>query len=89
MSDLPKKKDEVDKQLEFLLTDNFQEFSAKIAEIHAERKKKKEVLKQIYEKTQQEIKQLDNQAKLVYEEFENWKKSQVNTQKGGEEKLVD
>lgn len=84
MSDLPKKKDEVDKNLEFLLTDNFQEFSAKIAEIHNEKKKKKETLKQVYEKTQQELKQLDNQAKSIYEEFEQWKKSQVNTQKGGD-----
>lgn len=88
MSDLPKKKDELDKQLEFLLTDNFQEFSSKIAEIHSEKKKKKEALKQIYEKTQQELKQLDNQAKTIYEEFENWKKSQVNAQKGGDDKLI-
>lgn len=88
MSDLPKKKDELDKQLEFLLTDNFQEFSLKIAEIHSEKKKKKEALKQIYEKTQQELKQLDNQAKTIYEEFELWKKSQVNAQKGGDDKLI-
>jgi len=88
MSDLPKKKDELDKQLEFLLTDNFQEFSLKIAEIHSEKKKKKEVLKQIYEKTQQELKQLDNQAKTIYEEFELWKKSQANAQRGGDDKLI-
>lgn len=88
MSDLPKKKDEVDKQIEFLLTDNFQEFSEKIAEIHIEKKKRKEALKQVYEKTQQELKQLDNQAKNIYEEFEQWKKSQVNTQKGGDGTLI-
>lgn len=88
MSDLPKKKDELDKNLEFLLTDNFQEFSTKIAEIHSEKKKKKEALKMIYEKTQQELKQLDNQAKTIYEEFELWKKSQSNSQKGGDDKLI-
>lgn len=88
MSEIVKKKDESDRQIEFLLTDNFQEFSAKISEIHSEKKKKKEYLKQVYEKTQQEIKQLDNQAKNVYEEFEQWKKLQVNTQKGGDDKIV-
>jgi|LakMenE18May11ns_1017448.scaffolds.fasta_scaffold9933918_1 hypothetical protein len=87
MTDLPKKKDEVDKQLEFLLTDNFQEFSEKIAEIHTEKKKKKEAFKQVYEKTQQELKQLDNQAKSIYEEFEQWKKSQASTQKLGEDQI--
>ena len=48
MTDVKKQSDtkEVDKQLDFLLTDNFQEFSEKIAEIHSEKKKKKEVLKQ-------------------------------------------
>jgi hypothetical protein len=80
-------KDEIDKQLEFILTDNFQEFSEKIAEIHNEMKKRKEALKQAYEKTQQELKQLDNQAKNIYEEFEQWKKSQVNTQKLSDDQL--
>lgn len=91
MTDVKKQSDtkEVDKQLDFLLTDNFQEFSAKIAEIHSEKKKKKESLKQIYEKTQQELKQLDNQAKILYEEFEQWKKTQFNSPKGGDDKLVD
>lgn len=78
------KADKSGEKLDYLLSDNFQEFASKISEIHSEKKKKKEYLKQIYEKVQNEMKELDNKAKLLNDEFEQWKNSQIGEGKGGD-----
>jgi hypothetical protein len=61
--------------IDYLLSEKFIEFSREIAEIYSEKKKKKEYLKQVYEKIQLEIKDLDNKAKKLNSEFESWKNS--------------
>ncbi len=72
--------------IDYLLSENFIEFSKNIAEIYSEKKKKKDYLKQIYEKTQSEIKELDNKAKKLNSDFESWKSSFENEQKTSEDK---
>lgn len=67
--------------IDYLLSENFIEFSKNIADIFSEKKKKKEYLKQTYEKIQQEIKELDNKAKKLNLEFESWKSSIENNEK--------
>jgi SMC interacting uncharacterized protein involved in chromosome segregation len=59
-----------------LLTEEFQNFSAKIKTIFEEKKAKKEQLKALYDKVQAEIKALDAKAKTAEEEFNKWKASQ-------------
>jgi predicted nucleic acid-binding Zn-ribbon protein len=61
--------------IDYLLSDNFIEFSKNISDIYSEKKKKKEYLKQVYEKVQLEIKDLDNKAKKLNSDFESWKSS--------------
>jgi chaperonin cofactor prefoldin len=61
--------------IDYLLSEKFIEFSQGIVEIYSEKKKKKEYLKQVYEKIQLEIKDLDNKAKKLNSEFESWKSS--------------
>ncbi len=64
--------------LEVLLCDEFIDFSMKIAELYAEKKKKKQELKAFYDKIQHELSDLDQEAKAVSAEFEAWKE-----EKGG------
>ena len=78
------KTDKKDNQFDYLLTDNFQEFAQKISEIHSEKKKKKENLKQVYENIQNEMKELENKARQLNEEFEQWRSSLVGEVKGGD-----
>lgn len=61
--------------IDALLSDEFVSFSQKVSEIHLEKKKMKQELKDIYEKMQTKIKELDLQAKNLAENFEKWKKS--------------
>jgi prefoldin subunit 5 len=68
----------------FLLTDEFIAFSSKIKTIYENKKIKKAELKSFYDKTQAEIKALDNQAKSVEDEFNKWKASQKGTVKTDE-----
>lgn len=68
----------------WLLTDEFVEFSSKISELHLEKKRKKAELKEIYERTTSEIKELDKKANLLNQEFESWKKKQEKSDTGGE-----
>lgn len=67
--------------IDYLLSDNFIEFSKNISEIYSEKKKKKEYLKQVYEKTQVEIKDLDNKARKLNSDFESWKSSFLHDSK--------
>lgn len=66
-------------ELNWLLTDEFVSFSAKIAAIHEKKKAKKQELKEFYEKIQTELKTFDSQAKDAEDEFQKWKKSLEET----------
>jgi len=68
----------------FLLTDEFVAFASKIKNIYENKKVKKAELKSFYDKTQAEIKALDNQAKSIEEEFNKWKASQKGSVKTDE-----
>lgn len=64
-------------EVELLLSDEFVVFSQKITEIHAEKKAKKAELKALYDKMKTEIDELDENAKTLNAEFEEWKKSKT------------
>jgi len=65
---IEKEKDVID----CLLSENFMEFSKSIAEIFSKKKKKKDYLRQVYEKVHQELKELDARAKKLNSDFESW-----------------
>jgi len=60
----------------FLLTQEFIDFSSRIAEIFAQKKQLKEELKRTYDRFTHEIKELDVLADKANAEFEEWKNSQ-------------
>ena len=60
----------------YLLTDEFISFSTKIKSIYEQKKAKKAELKAFYDKVQNELKELDVQAKSVEDEFNKWKAAQ-------------
>ena len=64
-------------ELDTLLTDEFVAFSQKVSEIHIEKKKMKQELKDVYEKINAKMKELDLEAKSLNENFEKWKNSIV------------
>ena len=64
-------------ELDTLLTDEFVVLSQKVSEIHVEKKKMKQELKDVYEKINTKMKELDLEAKLLNENFEKWKNSIV------------
>lgn len=59
--------------IDVLLSDEFVEFSTKIADVHSRKKSKQEELKTIYDKFKLEIKALDDEASELVGEFEAWK----------------
>lgn len=63
---------------DWLLTDEFFEFSKKISEIYEHKKKKKEELKIFFEKIQSELKAFEEEANTLSVQFENWKTSYLN-----------
>lgn len=63
--------------LDFILTDQFIEFSQKVKEIHEAKKAKQVEFKALYEKFQAESAAFDNQAKELQTEFEGWKAGQI------------
>jgi len=64
-------------ELDTLLTDEFVVFSQKVSEIHIEKKKMKQELKDVYEKINAKMKELDMEVKSLNENFEKWKNSIV------------
>jgi len=58
---------------DYLLTDEFVAFSQKIAQIFEAKKAKKLELKNFYEKIQNEIKVLEEEAKAAEADFESFK----------------
>jgi transcription antitermination factor NusG len=71
-------------EMNWLLTDEFVAFSAKIKDIHERKKSKKAELKAFYDKVQVDIKALDEEAKDAEDEFQKWKKGQEGTAKSDE-----
>lgn len=61
--------------VDFLLTDEFIEFSKKIEGLAAKKKELKVQLKEYYDGINVQIKDLENQAKVAQQEFEDWKQS--------------
>jgi hypothetical protein len=61
---------------EYLLTEEFVEFSQKIAKIFESKKAKKLELKTFYEKIQNELKVLEDEAKQAEQDFEAFKQKQ-------------
>jgi hypothetical protein len=59
--------------VEYLLTDEYVEFSQKVAAIHAEKKTLKEAFKKQYEEFQLKVKELDDGAKEAIATWEQWK----------------
>lgn len=63
-------------EVDLLLSDEFVAFSEIIASIHAEKKKKKKELKDIYDKMKKEIDDLDERAKAAHAEYDKWIQTQ-------------
>ena len=57
-------------EIEFLMTDDFAEFTAAIQEIKKKKEEKAVEIKKLYEQFQQEVAELDQQAKKIYEEWQ-------------------
>jgi transcription antitermination factor NusG len=67
-------------EMNWLLTDEFVAFSAKIKSIHERKKAKKAELKVFFDKIQVEIKALEEEAKDAEDDFQKWKKSEESKQ---------
>lgn len=67
--------------MDWLLSEEFVNFSQRIAGIYNEKKKIKQELKEYYDKIQLKMKDLDAQAQALQEEFERWKESQSDETK--------
>jgi hypothetical protein len=64
-------------KIDYLLTEEFVEFSQKIAKIFEAKKTKKLELKNFYEKVQSELKLLEEEAKQAEQDFESFKQKQL------------
>jgi len=67
--------------MDWLLSEEFVSFSQKVSDIYGEKKKIKQELKDYYDKSQAKLKELEQQAQVLQEEFEKWKKTQTDDQK--------
>lgn len=67
--------------MDWLLSEEFVSFSQKVSDIYGEKKKIKQELKDYYDKSQTKLKELEQQAQVLQEEFEKWKKTQTDDQK--------
>lgn len=69
----------MERNMNWLLSDEFVTFSQKVSEIHNKKKALKAELKEFYDKVSSQIKSLDKEANALNEEFENWKNSYEKT----------
>lgn len=67
--------------LEYLLSDEYVQFSQRIAEIHALKKSCKEEFKKKHEEYQANLKSLDGEATIAAQKFEDWKATKVQAVK--------
>ena len=63
--------------VDYLLTDEFVEYSIKIASIHNLKKQKSEVIKAAIAKFKEESAELDAAAVVANNDFEEWKSQRV------------
>ena len=63
--------------MDWLLSDEFVEFSKKVAEIYTEKKRLKQEMQELYKSLQAQAKLLDDEAAILQEEFEEWKSSGI------------
>ena len=63
--------------LEYLLSDEYVQFSQRIAEIHALKKSCKEEFKRKHEEYQANLKSLDTKALEAAQKFEEWKSTKA------------
>jgi uncharacterized protein Yka (UPF0111/DUF47 family) len=64
-------------KLDYLLSDEFVQFSQKIARLVEAKKALKKELKEFYEGIQAKIAVLENEAKALEAEFDAWKRGQA------------
>lgn len=64
--------------IDVLLSDEFVAFSRRIEAIHKAKRDKKQQLRAFYEKIQEEMKALDDEARETLDEFDAWKQSRRN-----------
>lgn len=67
--------------VDYVLTDEFVEFSQKIAEIHKKKKSKQEELKKLYADFKSQEVSLDKEAEKLCKDFEAWKVEQAKGKK--------
>lgn len=66
-------------EIEVLLSDKFISFSKQIAEIAAAKKQCKADFKVVYDKFQEDTRNLDQQALGIQADFEQWKKERESS----------
>lgn len=64
-------------ETELLLTDEYVQFSQKIAAIHEERKSKAAEFKKLYDQYQAEQDELEKKAESLCQAWEDWKSKQL------------
>lgn len=70
---------------EFLLTDEYAEYTQQIAKLHVSKKQREEEMKRLFEEFKEEMANLEKEAKDLHTRWEHWK----NQQNGEEETAVD
>jgi hypothetical protein len=73
----------------YLLTEEFQEFSAKIKKLYEEKSGKKAAMKKLYDQYLADIEKLDAQAAEEEAKLESWRKSAYEINKTGPAGQVD
>jgi FtsZ-binding cell division protein ZapB len=71
----------MDNVADYILSDEFCQYAAKITEIHSLKKSKSDELKQVYNKIKKEIEALETEAVQLTEAFEEWKSQKVSKPK--------
>lgn len=67
----------MDHVLDFVMTDEFVEYSKQIAELHAAKKAKADEIRAIVTKAKEEMAAMDAKAVELTEAFEEWKTQKV------------
>lgn len=65
-------------ELDLLLSDEFVEFSKKIAEVHARRKAKQDEIQTLFAKAKAELSQIEAEAKGLVDDWEVYKNQKVS-----------
>jgi hypothetical protein len=64
---------------EFLLSEEFADFSSKITALHATKKEHEAEFKKLYSEHKARIKAIDEQAVTLQQEFDNWMASNTKS----------